>query len=239
MLPLDPAVLIERPLTVEEVLDELRVRLTLVGLRAQEDGEVARARGPAATGLEVPTRDQPPARVGSDRGLIELKSEAGRRGLPLCQAAKRPLLEHLLATGRRQRPEAFVFGRADRKPFTPDVHHGAPLGDVNSTVGATAWLSRPNLAGHRPRVYLSNTCSKPPQNIRRLSKGISISIASGSALIFSLAASRVVLSGYSIQLKMTVSSSFACVARKKSVTSPRGTSSPQHSVTRVAPRFLK
>jgi hypothetical protein len=91
----------------------------------------------------------------------------------------------------------------------------------------------------RPRVYSSSTGWKPPQNIRRPSKGISICIASGSALIFSFAASRVALSGYSIQLKMTVSSSFACVARKKSVTSPRGTSSPQHSVTRVAPRFLK
>ena len=55
MLRPDPAVPIERPLTLEEVLDELRVRLTLVALRAQEDGEVARARGPSATGLGVPT----------------------------------------------------------------------------------------------------------------------------------------------------------------------------------------
>jgi len=41
MLRPDPAVPVERPLTVEEVLDELRLRLTLVALRAQEDGEVA------------------------------------------------------------------------------------------------------------------------------------------------------------------------------------------------------
>jgi hypothetical protein len=35
---------IERPTTVEEILDELRLRrLTLVALRAQQDGEVARA----------------------------------------------------------------------------------------------------------------------------------------------------------------------------------------------------
>jgi integrase len=54
-------------------------------------------------------------------GLIQLKSKAGRRDLPLCQAAKRPLLEHLLATGRRRRPEAFAFGRKDTKPFTADV----------------------------------------------------------------------------------------------------------------------
>src|SRR5215211_7221234 len=62
-------------------------------------------------------------RHGWDRaeGLIELKSKAGRRSLPLCQAAKRPLLEHLLATGRRDRPDAFVFGRKDTKAFTLDV----------------------------------------------------------------------------------------------------------------------
>jgi hypothetical protein len=33
----------------------LRARLTLVALRAQEDGEVARGRGPSASGLGVPT----------------------------------------------------------------------------------------------------------------------------------------------------------------------------------------
>ena len=61
-----------------------------------------------------------------------------------------------------------------------------------------------------PRTpYSSNTGWKPPQNIRLPSKGISISIISESAAIFSFAASRVALSGYSIQLKMTVSSSFA------------------------------
>jgi hypothetical protein len=36
---------IERPPTIEEVIDELRARLTLVALRAQDDGEVARVRG--------------------------------------------------------------------------------------------------------------------------------------------------------------------------------------------------
>ena len=49
MLRPGPAVPIERPPTVEEVIDELRARLTLVALRAQEDGEVARVRGPSAT----------------------------------------------------------------------------------------------------------------------------------------------------------------------------------------------
>jgi hypothetical protein len=55
MLCPGPAVPIERPPTVEEVIDELRARLTLVALRAQEDGEVARVRGPSATGLGLPT----------------------------------------------------------------------------------------------------------------------------------------------------------------------------------------
>jgi len=52
MLRPDPAVPIERPLTVEEVLDELRVPLTLVALRAKEDAELAQARGPSAQGWE-------------------------------------------------------------------------------------------------------------------------------------------------------------------------------------------
>jgi hypothetical protein len=55
MLRPGPAVPIERPPTVEEVIDELRARLTLVALRAQEDGEVARVRGPSAAGLGLPT----------------------------------------------------------------------------------------------------------------------------------------------------------------------------------------
>ena len=55
MLRPDPAVPTERPPTVEEVIDELRARLTLVALRAQEDGEVARVRGPSATGFGLPT----------------------------------------------------------------------------------------------------------------------------------------------------------------------------------------
>ena len=58
-------------------------------------------------------------------------------------------------------------------------------------------------------AYSSRTGTKPPKNIRLASKGISISAASGSFAIFSLAASRVALSGYSIQLKTTVSSSLA------------------------------
>jgi hypothetical protein len=55
MLRPGPAVPIERPPTIEEVIDELRARLTLVASRAQEDGEVARVRGPSATGLGLPT----------------------------------------------------------------------------------------------------------------------------------------------------------------------------------------
>jgi hypothetical protein len=43
---------IERPPIVEEVIDELHVALTLVALRAQEDGEVARLRGPSQLGWD-------------------------------------------------------------------------------------------------------------------------------------------------------------------------------------------
>jgi hypothetical protein len=53
--------------------------------------------------------------------------------------------------------------------------------------------------------------------------------------ILPIAASRVALSGHSIHEKTTASSSFACTARRKSVTLPSGTSSPQHSRMRVAP----
>ena len=51
-------------------------------------------------------------------------------------------------------------------------------------------------------------------------------------------ASRVALSGHSIQENTTVSSSLASTARWKSVTLPAGTSSPQPSTTRVAPNSM-
>ena len=53
----------------------------------------------------------------------------------------------------------------------------------------------------------------------------------GSSIIFGMALSRVALSGHSTHEKMTVSSSLALTARRKSVTVPSGTSSPQHSST--------
>ncbi|KAG1257642.1 hypothetical protein G6F65_015835 [Rhizopus arrhizus] len=52
-------------------------------------------------------------------------------------------------------------------------------------------------------------------------------------------ASRVALSGHSIQENTTVSSGVAFTAPKKSVVLPRGTSSPQHSTTRSAPYSMK
>jgi integrase len=59
-------------------------------------------------------------RRGWDRleGLVDLKSRAGRRDLPLCGVARRYLMAHLVRTGRR---EGFVFGRSAQKPFTLDV----------------------------------------------------------------------------------------------------------------------
>ena len=60
----------------------------------------------------------------------------------------------------------------------------------------------------------------------------------GSSIIFFMAASRVALSGHSTHEKATVSSAVACTARRKSVTLPSGTSSPQPSITRTAPSSM-
>ena len=76
MLRPDPAVPIERPPTVEEVIADLRARLTLVALRAQEDGEVARVRGPSATGLGLPTALQ--STVASDDKRQRAEPASGR-----------------------------------------------------------------------------------------------------------------------------------------------------------------
>ena len=54
-----------------------------------------------------------------------------------------------------------------------------------------------------------------------------------------MAASRVFLSGHSIHENTTDSSAVACTALPKSVIFPSGTSSAQHSTTRVAPRSVK
>jgi len=70
MLRRGPAVPIERPPTVEEVIAELRARLTLVASPAQQDGEVARVRGPSATRLGLPT-------VLSSRLSHRMKSKSG------------------------------------------------------------------------------------------------------------------------------------------------------------------
>jgi hypothetical protein len=86
--------------------------------------------------------------------------------------------------------------------------------------------ARSENGGHHARVYSSNTGWKPPQNIRPPSKGISICAAWGSALILSLAASRVALSGYSIQLKTTVFV-VLCLRRPEEV----GHLAPRHVVS--------
>jgi hypothetical protein len=84
-------------------------------------------------------------------------------------------------------------------PGRPEQLHVAPMRRI-------AWVE--GLRRGDALAYSLTTGSNPPQNIRLLSNGISISV-SESAAIFSLAASRVALSGYSIQLKTTVSSSLA------------------------------
>ena len=73
--------------------------------------------------------------------------------------------------------------------------------------------------------------------MRLPSKGISggiVAIRSSSITAF-MPASRVSLSGHSRKAKMTFSPFSAWAARKKSVTSPRGTSTPQASTSRLAP----
>jgi integrase len=76
----------------------------------------------AALRLEEIDLDQGVIRVrhGWDRleGLIDLKSRAGRRDLPLCGLARRYLMAHVVRTGRR---DGFVFGRSPETPFTLDV----------------------------------------------------------------------------------------------------------------------
>jgi integrase len=59
-------------------------------------------------------------RHGWDRveGVIELKSKAGRRDLPLSARARRYVTAHLVRFGRR---DGFVFGRSSERPFTLDV----------------------------------------------------------------------------------------------------------------------
>ena len=57
--------------------------------------------------------------VGMDdvEGEIEPKSESGERVVPIIAELRPILLAHLMATGRRGKPKALVFGRTDSDPF--------------------------------------------------------------------------------------------------------------------------
>jgi hypothetical protein len=87
------------------------------------------------------------------------------------------------------------------------------------------------------------TGSNPPKIMRFPSKGISamsdISSANSGDIMRAFAASFVALSGHSIYAKTTVSPGSAFTAIGKDVTSPSGTSSPQHSTEERAPIGLK
>lgn len=50
-------------------------------------------------------------------GEIEVKSRAGVRTVPIIAELRPILIAHLMATGRRGRPDALVFGRTDTDPF--------------------------------------------------------------------------------------------------------------------------
>jgi hypothetical protein len=72
------------------------------------------------------------------------------------------------------------------------------------------------------------------------SKGIGLTsgLSRGSAMTFFMPSSRVRREGQRIQENTTVSSSLHFTAMGKEVTSPAGTSSPQHSTTFRAPCSL-
>ena len=50
-------------------------------------------------------------------GEIAPKSRSGERVVPIIPELRPVLLAHLMATGRRGKPDALVFGRTDRDPF--------------------------------------------------------------------------------------------------------------------------
>ena len=50
-------------------------------------------------------------------GQIDVKSRSGVRAVPIIAELRPILLAHLMATGRRGRPDALVFGRTDSDPF--------------------------------------------------------------------------------------------------------------------------
>jgi integrase len=52
-----------------------------------------------------------------EEGEIEVKSRSGLRAVPIIAELRPILLAHLMATGRRGKPEALVFGRTDADPF--------------------------------------------------------------------------------------------------------------------------
>jgi integrase len=57
-------------------------------------------------------------------GEIAPKSRAGERVVPIIAGLRPVLLAHLMATGRRGKPRAFVFGRTDSEPFLRSTPRG-------------------------------------------------------------------------------------------------------------------
>jgi integrase len=49
------------------------------------------------------------------------KTDAGTRAVPIFAPLAEMLVPHLMATGRRARPDALVFGRDDTEPFVPST----------------------------------------------------------------------------------------------------------------------
>jgi hypothetical protein len=110
-------------------------------------------------------------------------------------------------------------------------------------------MTKPSMKPHSVDGPVSTMVLNPPKIIRFPSKGNGFRLGSmrGSTLagsfihsvVLAKQASRIALSGHSIQLNAAASPGSALTAIKKSVCCPRFTSSPQHSTTRSAPNSMK
>src|SRR5262245_41375403 len=136
-----------------------------------------------------------------------------------------------LARDRLRRPDRGVRRPSRRAPVRHPsrAHHRG---------GAT--LPSPLRSFASRWAQASTIISKPPKMSRLPSKGIGLTsgLRRGSVMTFCIPSSRARRDGQSIQENTTVSSFLHFTAMGNEVTSPSGTSSPQHSTTLSAPYSL-
>ena len=94
-----------------------------------------------------------------DEGEVPTKTQAGERPCPLIAEARRALVAHLLASGRRDKPDALVFGRTDADPFVPST---VPVGAASRR----RRRSRPAGARRRGRAAALHPARGPPRRGR-------------------------------------------------------------------------